>query len=95
MEYLQWIFDGIGTELLSLAVGVIGGTFAGYRIGIKKGGKQTQKAKNGAKQRQELIVDDKVEIGDKGNVQSGIKQAQKAGKNSEQVQIGRINDGKQ
>lgn len=32
MEYLQWIFDGIGTELLSLAIGVIGGTFAGYRI---------------------------------------------------------------
>ena len=72
MEYLQWIFNGIGTELLSLAVGVIGGTFAGYRIGIKKSGKQTQKAKNGAKQRQELIVDDKVEVGDKGKAMGEV-----------------------
>ena len=36
MENLEWILDGIGTELISLAVGAIAGGFAGYKIGIKK-----------------------------------------------------------
>ena len=94
MENLQWIFDGIGTELLSLAIGAIAGGLAGYKVGVKKSGKQTQKAKNGAKQRQELIVDDNAAVGGNSNVQNNIRQVQKAGKNSEQVQIGRINDGK-
>ena len=49
MENLQWIFDGIGTELLSLVIGGIAGGFAGYKIGIKKSGKQVQKAKSGTK----------------------------------------------
>ncbi|MBR5471590.1 MAG: hypothetical protein IKU81_05710 [Oscillibacter sp.] len=94
MENLQWIFDGIGTELLSLAIGAIAGGLAGYKVGVKKSGKQTQKAKSGAKQRQELIVDDNAAAGGNSNVQNNIRQVQKAGKNSEQVQIGRINDGR-
>lgn len=94
MENLQWIFDGIGTELLSLAIGAIAGGLAGYKVGVKKSGKQIQKAKSGAKQRQELIIDDKITVGDKSNVQKNIRQTQKAGKNAEQVQFGRINDGK-
>ena len=36
METLQWVFDGIGTELLSLVIGGIAGGFTGYKIGIKK-----------------------------------------------------------
>ena len=95
MENLQWIFDGIGTELLSLAIGGIAGGFAGYKIGIKKSGKQVQKAKSGTKQRQELIVNGNTTDGEKSNVQNGIRQTQKAGKNSEQVQIGGIDSGKQ
>ena len=94
MNNLQWIFDGIGTELLSLAIGAIAGGFAGYKIGVKKNGKQVQKAKSGAKQRQELIVDGDATVGGKSNVQNSIRQTQKAGKNSEQIQIGRISDGK-
>lgn len=95
MENLQWIFDGIGTEILSLAIGAVFGGLTGYKVGIKKSGKQIQKAKSDAKQKQELIVDVDASVVGKANVQSGIKQAQKAGKNSEQVQIGRINNGKQ
>ena len=94
METLQWVFDGIGTELLSLVNGGIAGGFTGYKIGIKKSGKQVQKAKNGAKQRQEMIVDSDITVREKNNEQNSIRQTQKAGKNSEQVQFGRIEDGK-
>ena len=94
MEILQWIFDGIGTELLSLVIGGIIGGFTGYKIGIKKNGKQTQKAKSGAKQRQEILISGESNVESDTGVQNRISQTQKAGKNSEQVQIGRIKDGK-
>lgn len=94
METLQWIFDGIGTEFLSLMIGVITGGCAGYIIGIKKMGRQKQTAKSDSKQRQEMIIDNDTTSEEKCNVQSSIKQTQKAGKNSEQVQIGRIKNGK-
>lgn len=94
METLKWIFDGIGTELLSLVIGGIAGGFAGYKIGIRKNGKQTQKAKSGAKQRQEMLINSEVSVNGKTGVQNRVSQTQKAGKNSEQVQIGRIEDGK-
>ena len=95
MENLQWIFDGIGTELISLAIGAIAGGLAGYKAGIKRSAKQMQKATDGTKQRQELVVEESTSTGGQKNVQSSIKQTQRAGKNSEQVQIGRINNGKQ
>lgn len=94
MEILQWIFDGIGTELLSLAVGAIAGGFAGYKIGVKETGRQSQKAKRRAKQRQELKIDSNGTILDGTNVQNRVKQTQKAGRDSEQVQIGGIKRGK-
>ena len=94
METLKWIFDGIGTELLSLVIGGIAGGFAGYKIGNRKNGKQTQKAKDGAKQRQEMLINSEASIEGKTGVQNRVSQTQKAGKNSEQVQIGRIEDGK-
>ena len=95
MENLEWILDGIGTELISLAVGAIAGGFAGYKIGVHKRGKQTQKAKSGAKQRQEMIIEGNEFDDRKVNVKNTISQTQKAGKNSEQVQVGRIKNGKQ
>lgn len=94
MEIFQWLFDGIGTELLSLVIGGIAGGLAGYKIGIKKNGKQTQKAKSGANQRQEILISGESSIESDTSVQNRISQTQKAGKNSEQVQIGRIKDGK-
>lgn len=61
MENLAWIFEGIGTELLigaiGLLIGAAGGGAVGYRIGSK----------------------------------NKIKQKQKAGDNSNQIQIGSVN----
>ena len=94
MENLQWIFDGIGTELLSLAIGAIGGGLAGYKIGVRKSGQQYQIAKSSAKQRQEMTIDGVSKNEDRKSVDDNIIQTQKAGKNSEQVQIGRISNGK-
>lgn len=57
---MEWIFDGIGTAIISGIVGAIVGGTAGYRIGIHK------------------------------NI--SVKQNQKAGDNSNQIQIGNIKD---
>lgn len=95
MENLQWIFDGVGTELLSLVIGAIGGGIAGYKLGVKRNGKQKQTAKSDAKQRQEMVMDGELQNGGQVKLQNGIRQTQKAGKNSEQIQTGRIRDGKQ
>lgn len=50
MANLEWIFDGIGTELISLIVGILFGGTAGYKIGSKN--KQKQKAGDNSKQMQ-------------------------------------------
>ena len=94
MKNIQWIFDGIGTEILSLVIGAIGGGVAGFKIGLKSCGKQKQTAKSGARQRQEMVVDCELPNGDRNSIMNNISQTQKAGENSEQVQIGRIDDGK-
>ncbi len=56
MENIQWIFSGIGTELIinfvSLAVGAIVGGTIGYKIGSKNKVKQFQKAGDDALQKQ-------------------------------------------
>lgn len=62
MEGLEWIFDGIGTELISLIVGAVFGGAAGYKIGSKNKIKQNQKAGDNSKQVQIGSVN---EYGDK------------------------------
>ena len=56
LSNIQWIFDGIGTELISVIVGLIVGggvgCCVGYRIGTKNKVKQIQKAQDNAKQNQ-------------------------------------------
>ncbi|MFK8283085.1 hypothetical protein [Capnocytophaga cynodegmi] len=52
---MEWIFEGIGTEIVTLIIGFLTGGTVGYKIGINK------------------------------NI---IKQKQKAGNNSSQIQIG-------
>jgi hypothetical protein len=49
---MEWFFDGLGTAIISLIVGVLTGGTVGYRIGIKKNtiAIQKQKAKDNAKQ---------------------------------------------
>lgn len=56
MDWLQWVFDGIGTQLLGgiigLIFGALGGCAVGYKIGVKNRNKQKQQAKNNANQTQ-------------------------------------------
>ena len=52
MEDFIWIFDGFGTEILSLIVGLITGGTVGYNIGIRNKIKQKQKAGNNSTQTQ-------------------------------------------
>lgn len=74
---LKTIFDGWGTELVSILVGLLVGGI-GYRF--YNNGKicQKQKAGNNAKQIQEV----------KDSLEKSICQSQEAGDNSEQTQIG-------
>ena len=56
---ISWIFDGIGTAIVTGLVGLLLGGTVGYKIGVKK---------------------------------TKIRQSQRAGKNSSQIQIGIHND---
>ena len=58
---MEWIFDGIGTAIITLIVGLLTGGAVGYKIGINN---------------------------------NTVKQKQKAGDNSSQIQIGRDSNGK-
>lgn len=49
---MDWIFDGIGTAIVSLILGFIVGGISGYNIGIKKSNKMKQKAGDNAIQTQ-------------------------------------------
>ena len=41
---MVWIFDGLGTEIISLFVGLCSGGVIGFRLGIKNKVSQSQKA---------------------------------------------------
>lgn len=44
MQYISWIFDGIGTAVVTFILGLfVGGTVV-YKISIRKNINQTQKA---------------------------------------------------
>ncbi|MBP5405620.1 hypothetical protein J6Z19_00530 [bacterium] len=86
MEWYEWLFDGIGTALISAIFSLIA-----YNAAIKNIGKQSQTAGDGSNQKQEMVIEDS---GEHENVQSTIKQTQKSGKNSKQMQVGKINDRK-
>jgi len=47
---MDWFFNGLGSTLIGLLIGAIGGGLVGYRIGIKKNFRQHQKAGNNATQ---------------------------------------------
>lgn len=52
MENIKWIFDGIGTEIVSLLCGLLIGGLGGYKIGIKNKIKQIQKGGDNSNQSQ-------------------------------------------
>jgi len=93
---MEWIFDGIGTEIIgiviSLTIGALGGGAVGYKIGIKRTAKQKQTAGDDAEQKQELHVGKSDVKDNSSKSKTNIKQIQRAGNNAVQTQIGRIND---
>lgn len=56
MENLEWVLDGIGTELIGtvigLIIGALGGGAVGYKMGAKSKVKQSQKAGDNSEQKQ-------------------------------------------
>lgn len=87
--WYEWFFQGIGTEILILIIGLMIGGVGGYRIGIKKNGLQKQIAKDEVKQKQEL----EMEINDNSEgdgINGNLQQVQKAGSKAEQSQVGKI-----
>lgn len=74
---IKTIFDGWGTELISIIIGII---IAGGGFIIFKRGRIRQKQKAGANAKQNQMVKDSSE--------KDVSQKQKAGDNSEQTQIG-------
>ena len=88
----EWIFDGIGTELIGLVIGALLGGVAGYNIGIRSKSKQTQKAGDGANQQQtftiEVNTDGKNSTKNSKKTNANINQSQTAGNKATQVQTG-------
>jgi hypothetical protein len=35
-DWVKWFFEGLGTEIISLIIGAIGGGLIGFRIGKRK-----------------------------------------------------------
>lgn len=86
----DWVFDGIGTELIGLLIGSVLGGFAGYKVGVSNKAKQVQKSKDHSKQNQNLNI--RVQD-DKNNVFESVStfsQIQKARNDAIQVQAGDI-----
>ena len=95
---MEWLFDGIGSEIIgiviSLIIGTIGGGTVGYKIGIKHTSKQFQKAGDSSKQKQEMTFDEDIKNLDSVKCQNRIRQTQKAGDGSTQSQVGGITNGR-
>lgn len=51
---MEWLFEGLGTAIITLVIGLVTGGTIGYRVGIKKKNIiiQKQKAKNNVSQMQ-------------------------------------------
>lgn len=77
----HWIFEGIGTNIVSLIIGGI----IGYFVGAKKTLRQVQKGEKETIQNQELRVSSEND----GDI--SLSQHQKGGDKSIQTQVGEIN----
>lgn len=47
---MEWLFDGIGTSLVTFVLGLIFGGTAGYKIAVKRSVKQNQTAGDNSNQ---------------------------------------------
>lgn len=90
LNWIKWIFDGIGTELVSLVIGGV----VGFKIGKHKGRLiQEQKAGSSAEQFQQGSNRRKqnAQVSNMDTI-SMVKQKQTAGNNAKQTQVGRLDD---
>lgn len=87
--WYEWVFDGIGSQIVGVIIGFIIGGISGYRIGIKRNYLQVQMGKEKSKMKQIAEIEN-VGIEKEGERVESIRQFQKAGDESEQTQIGRI-----
>ena len=94
---MDWLFDGLGTEIIiiiiTLIIGVLGGGIIGYKIGIKKTKiYQTQEAEDKAKQNQklDLFIDDTNSSASNKIENTKLSQKQIAKDNASQAQVGEI-----
>lgn len=95
MAWHEWFFDGLGTEILSVVIGLIIGGIGGFAIGRITKSRQIQKAGNEAKQQQEQVVENERSKGKKAaSSKSSIYQKQVAGDNAEQIQTGSVKNGR-
>lgn len=74
----KWVFDGIGSSLISLLISSIIGAIGGYKYGVSVKQKQTAGDNSVQIQTSRGISQEKDS--------NSIKQEQKAGKNAVQVQ---------
>lgn len=90
-EWYTWFFDGLGTELISLLIGIAGGGFLGYRAGKRKERViQKQIAGKNSDQFQEgNLKSEYIQSDSETNNKAILHQVQKAGDESTQKQVGR------
>lgn len=89
---LEWFFDGIGTELVSLIIGAIGGGAVGYKVGIKRTAVQKQVAGDNSEQSQEIKMGKNAVRNSPSKSKTSIRQSQTAGNNAVQTQVGGTRD---
>lgn len=90
-----WLFDGLGSTILGLIISFVAGGVGGFALGRITKSKQIQKAGNGAKQKQSMVIDrEPMDEKKKGKERTTLRQKQIAGDNAEQLQTGRITHGK-
>lgn len=90
-EWINWVFDGIGTEILVAVISLIIGGIGGFTIGKHTKSSQTQEAGDSAKQKQAITIDNGILTDSKKSQETNvIIQKQRAGNDSEQIQTGSI-----
>jgi hypothetical protein len=92
---VNWFFDGIGTEIISILVSLVVGGAVGYTVGVKRTVKQMQTAGENARQRQETRLGEENVGAAPSKRKAHIRQSQKAGDGAVQTQIGGIDHDRQ
>lgn len=93
MESVQWIFSGIGTQIVINLVSMFVGGLIGYRIRDKQIGKQKQIAGHSSNQHQEFHIEsNNKKVIDEKESHQVVDQIQQAGDNSTQMQIGEVDE---